>query len=1123
MGRIVGGRTLLVSMGLCVITLAASREARAQSVGITEIAAGVGGNASAQFIEVRIQFSNPTEEHLWAQQPGEAASRAVLTFHDGAGNLTGEFAFTSNAPNTLNRFVLLGTQAFKDLTNQPDPDIIIPPLIRAGSGRVCFRSNPRNDNEVFSTSADCVAYGSFPAARNIETVGIAPNQFEIDFGAPVAAQLPTAGSSSIQRKESGDIVFGFGFASAQDNRTNFFLTTFPTPSRAGPELPADPAADIERGRQIFTQETFGGNGRTCATCHVLELNGGLPPANVKQRLGTLATSFDPLFIAERNMNLNTLTVSAAVGFAEGAVLTGTAGGAAARVKVRARLSSTRFLVHGGIDPLLTAGSAITDGSTTANVVSIVKGDLDGLEDVNRLRGPSVSPSFPDGRALILENIDGFELAPVFRKSPHLQNLKFTGPFGFNDDVHSLEEFSVQAVRQHFPRSLQRREGIDFRLPTPEEQRLLKVFMRSLDLLPGRSLAEQLDAFKLGHFARTAAQRRGRSLFENSDCTGCHGGATLAGGPRATGINAQPINGPAPGGDGLPMDSSPPGGTSNRPIATPTLFNVKNNAPFFHESSNLTLEDAVTFYTTDAFRNSPESENFGFNFTPQQVSDVAAFLRSLVFRDYAAFDGSVDVSREGSLVDFGARFPSAPRATRSITVRNTSASESVRFASPACRLEVTQGAANEFPAFDCGQLNGVTLTPGGQRTVSVSVDPATAGTKRALLELLTDEPTAVDIGARGITAEVDELFDFDPQDGSIPRFTRQQSDTAYFLFEGTLFQGTCFTCSGGPNGNILTHEFELPASFTLTVDALASPTDSPVDDFSIIFNFKDVNNYYYASFNERDGSATSDDVNTNGIFKVVNGARSQIRDFSLTTAPGDETVPMHKIRVEKVRGTIKVFRGTTLMGLVTDTTFTGGKAGVGSFNNDARFDNFMVRAHRLGEDFTATPSPLLPILGGTFGLSGGKLRLTNASTNSSLPNANIAVHPTALPAGDFELFVEGNADGATGGNDDFTVVFEYQNATNYMFVNFGDVNDSAGNGVFRVVNSVRTQIRDFSGLTTPGTARRISVRRTGATIRVMRDGAQIGTDVNDNTFSGGQVGVGSRDNAASFDNLFVEKH
>jgi hypothetical protein len=91
------------------------------------------------------------------------------------------------------------------------------------------------------------------------------------------------------------------------------------------------------------------------------------------------------------------------------------------------------------------------------------------------------------------------------------------------------------------------------------------------------------------------------------------------------------------------------------------------------------------------------------------------------------------------------------------------------------------------------------------------------------------------------------------------------------------------------------------------------------------------------------------------------------------------------------------------------------------------------------------------------------------------------------------------------------------------VNFGEANDAATNGVFRVVNSVVTQIADFSSLTAPGTARRISVRKTGSTIAVFRDGTQIGSNVNDSTFKGGQMGLGSRDDAATFDNVFVEKH
>ena len=58
---------------------------------------------------------------------------------------------------------------------------------------------------------------------------------------------------------------------------------------------------IDRGRVIFLQETFGGNGRTCATCHRPENNytidptyiSGLPPS-------------DPLFVAEWNPTLLSL-------------------------------------------------------------------------------------------------------------------------------------------------------------------------------------------------------------------------------------------------------------------------------------------------------------------------------------------------------------------------------------------------------------------------------------------------------------------------------------------------------------------------------------------------------------------------------------------------------------------------------------------------------------------------------------------------------------------------------------------------------------------------------------------------------------------------------------------------
>lgn len=55
----------------------------------------------------------------------------------------------------------------------------------------------------------------------------------------------------------------------------------------------EPPSLVERGREVFFSETFGGNGRTCGTCHRAEDNFGLPTSFI----ATLPAD-DPLFVAE---------------------------------------------------------------------------------------------------------------------------------------------------------------------------------------------------------------------------------------------------------------------------------------------------------------------------------------------------------------------------------------------------------------------------------------------------------------------------------------------------------------------------------------------------------------------------------------------------------------------------------------------------------------------------------------------------------------------------------------------------------------------------------------------------------------------------------------------------------
>jgi len=134
-----------------------------------------------------------------------------------------------------------------------------------------------------------------------------------------------------------------------------------------------------------------------------------------------------------------------------------------------------------------------------------------------------------------------------------------------------------------------------------------------------------------------------------------------------------------------------------------------------------------------------------------------------------------------------------------------------------------------------------------------------------------------------------------------------------------------------NRNISIHNQYVPNNFTLSADASATATSSQWDDFSIIFNYQDRNNYYYASFNE------SDNDKTHGIFKVVAGVATQIANFDSLIAGGTT----YAIEIERTGNTIGVYRNGSLQATVQDATFSRGKVGFGSLNNSATFDNLKV--------------------------------------------------------------------------------------------------------------------------------------------------------------------------------------
>lgn len=324
--------------------------------------------------------------------------------------------------------------------------------------------------------------------------------------------------------------------------------------------PPEPPSLAERGRELFFNETFGGNGRTCATCHRAEDNFGLSTAFI----ATLPPE-DPLFVAETQ-------------------------------------------------PALARG----------------------FEAPRQMRANGV----------ILENLDGFEDLDnkfTLRGVPHVLAMRTSvasadGPrTGWGGDGspgdRTLRSFAVGAVIQHFPKTTNRVVGVDFRLPTDEELDALEAFMLTLGRQEDLTLPMSLTDERV---------QRGQALFLDNNvarCNVCHFNAGANANPAIFGADAGNRNfntgvedlpdipshvlgdprPPRDDGFGIPGD-----GTFN----TPPLVEAADTAPFFHNNARATIEQAVAFYNSAAFNNSPSGQAGRIALSDAQVNDIAAFLRAI---------------------------------------------------------------------------------------------------------------------------------------------------------------------------------------------------------------------------------------------------------------------------------------------------------------------------------------------------------------------------------------------------------------------------------------------------------------------------------------------------------------
>lgn len=102
------------------------------------------------------------------------------------------------------------------------------------------------------------------------------------------------------------------------------------------------------------------------------------------------------------------------------------------------------------------------------------------------------------------------------------------------------------------------------------------------------------------------------------------------------------------------------------------------------------------------------------------------------------------------------------------------------------------------------------------------------------------------------------------------------------------------------------------------------------DYCAVFNFQDLNNYYYVMVSS---------VSSNSqLFKVVNGTRELISDASNLFVPDNA---YHDLMVERAGDSIKVFFDNALAVEATDSTFASGNVGIGSFNDACLWDDVQI--------------------------------------------------------------------------------------------------------------------------------------------------------------------------------------
>jgi cytochrome c peroxidase len=386
---------------------------------------------------------------------------------------------------------------------------------------------------------------------------------------------------------------------------------------------------VTEGENLFFNETFKGNGRSCGTCHFavnnftidVDLIASLPPT-------------DPLFVAETQpplifghlQNLDPVTYQPR------------------RFENPALMRAFGLIVE-NLDGFGDLKNRFTMRSVPHNIgmrVSVNRGGGIGFPDGPDERTGWSGDGSPFGLFTCLGATD-----------PASPGILVRG---------TTRSFALGAVIQHFPRTLARSfcgPNADFRLPTDDELDAFEAFFfalgrqQELNIQSGAT-NELILASDVAEKGKILFRDPGVGEFPNQrTCNACHtnmganpGGVvnanidtnveeflrnrlndpdfTVVGEPR-------PIDGGFglnPGGTFDVLTPGPGNGNENfgnGQFNTVSLVEAADSAPFFHANVAFTVEESIEFYASPEFSPNPAGRIL---FTTEERDQVSAFMRAV---------------------------------------------------------------------------------------------------------------------------------------------------------------------------------------------------------------------------------------------------------------------------------------------------------------------------------------------------------------------------------------------------------------------------------------------------------------------------------------------------------------